>query len=1426
MDDKTLKDHELWSLCYECLISLQLGKDYPAYLCLESVYIDCSGKVLFVATPSKETFDSFYLAPEFEKQSVVTEKVCVYGVAAILWTAAKFNAPANEKLSLSRSLKKLLLSMAKRNSAERPSVKEALKICNDYLVHRGIASRKILTLLRNSILQNQHKEDASVSGMEFQTEEIEPSHSPLGNIDCTQESPRLGFVPLAGDSKLTAVKGPIPCQYSVNSKSPSKLPEAFTSPATHFKPIILTQHKEKTSTKMPTNTPTAKQLVKAMKHEIQKNKGMVSVKDIENDIVMEKSTMDFGTESIENNTNRSICLVSSGQTISPCNVSHTTEGKTDNISKTLSQAQKTNSSFCCSAVSTFPANNSILHQTSKSEMRTLAPIQSVMPEQDVPSDDKMKNCFREPAVLLNTESDRHSGDSLKFVTSPLQDTSTHMIGSNEDLKAKIKKFPGSEPSNDDFNGSVDTEDVASNSPLSNKCLFTQETLRTGIQAKTFTPIPHLTEISEDVHLSSSHILSCSLDAHMAIKSSSSNSICLLQKIVHLIQEEFAFDGYLENGEEAQAMGEYILSLNRLKFGTFTNAISEKFCDLYWDEKLLEQLYEVVNGDSPPLSRLTVRSNTGSGLTLPKMNKKNRKSPIHGTERSKDIREKNLLVSEEKIADIDETLSDNLYSDEEDQLHSNTEVIPGHDVNSIIPDAMDSKETASDISKEEGTLFLIENTLHVETCTISENLKERCNEEKEETEGHTTEVPEARLSVALWPTLSNMERKSCNPGWSSAFFGMECFNQDVKTYVKQLGQHSSSETQNIEAKMLELNQQLMMETKDFRKTKTFYQKLQQQERRSKGTDTKIVLPKLKEQLEEVKLKVEFLELAKKYLEVLHMEQWGLNSSVLPSLVSSSSQTDMLELKSTDINSLLTFHSLKDDQSHSNIRLQMLQAGTTMGLMAYLYNSNAVIEGYIQQFFYTFRYFTSPSDLFQFLTDRFDSAAHISLNQKRSTDCIKVLNRTLDLLQGWVEECYNVDFAQDIELVHKLEIFISTKVIPYDDRGQHLANLLHTCSKAKMVHKLSHLSFSAEDMKIEEDIQSLHSFSKKLSEENISRKSFKWKISKGSESTSPQHKERYYTIAAALPRPCYSSFAAELSGSCQKLDEKGLSMLTEYSPQHTAQQLTLLQQELFQDCHPVNFLNSRAFGVKDKSPAVTKSVSPEPVVIEGNSLFVPEYRQEHYLIQLIKYADNVGNWVSAEIVNCDTSKTQNGLITKCLLMAKCCYEWRNFATAMQILSGLENLIVRQLPAWKNLSSKALEIMEELTAVQVFLKSDSLCLMEGDSFRKQPTIPCACILAMHVQQVEIGSFTMANGTYKWPKLRKIAKVVSQIRAFQENPYVFTPDSEMQMYLRHRISHFSEVDIHVLAAENKTNFYQSSNELHSRKIQDTLRKVKATFQ
>uniref|UniRef100_A0A8C9AA62 Uncharacterized protein n=1 Tax=Prolemur simus TaxID=1328070 RepID=A0A8C9AA62_PROSS len=119
-----------------------------------------------------------------------------------------------------------------------------------------------------------------------------------------------------------------------------------------------------------------------------------------------------------------------------------------------------------------------------------------------------------------------------------------------------------------------------------------------------------------------------------------------------------------------------------------------------------------------------------------------------------------------------------------------------------------------------------------------------------------------------------------------------------------------------------------------------------------------------------------------------------------------------------------------------------------------------------------------------------------------------------------------------------------------------------------------------------------------------------------------------------------------------------------------------------------------------------------------------------------------------------------------------------------------------------------------------------MEGRRFRAQPTLPSARLLAMHIQQLETGGFTMTNGAHRWGKLRNIAKVVSQVHAFQENPYTFSPDPKLQSYLKQRIARFSGADISTLAADSRANFHQVSTEKHSRKIQDKLRRMKATFQ
>lgn len=80
--------------------------------------------------------------------------------------------------------------------------------------------------------------------------------------------------------------------------------------------------------------------------------------------------------------------------------------------------------------------------------------------------------------------------------------------------------------------------------------------------------------------------------------------------------------------------------------------------------------------------------------------------------------------------------------------------------------------------------------------------------------------------------------------------------------------------------------------------------------------------------------------------------------------------------------------------------------------------------------------------------------------------------------------------------------------------------------------------------------------------------------------------------------------------------------------------------------------------------------------------------------------------------------------------------------------------------------------------------------------------------------------------PRRRNIAKVVSQVHAFQENPYTFAPDPKLQSYLKQRIARFSGADVSVLAADSRAALHHMSSEKHSRKIQDKLRRMKATFQ
>ncbi|KAE8280313.1 hypothetical protein D5F01_LYC20872 [Larimichthys crocea] len=1338
---RRLTVNELWALCYTCLSSLQTYIDFPAYLCLDTVHVGCEGEVLFLKPKNIGSRDEFYLAPEYQEHGIVTEKVCVYGVAAILWATAKFSLSPNQKLAMPRKLKRLLLEMAKRTPIERPTIVMAKKSCRDYLSRQGTNAETVWSNLISRVHPPASCDADNLSAAEAHQSSCE---------DSAQNS--SGFVPMATESRLAPVPGPVPHSYPVKSKE-LQLPEAFTSTATHFTPIILT------------------------------NEGDSEEEGQHIEAAIE-GTVDGFTTSSGQVGERDFDFTSHSEYPYPTEPNlHTQELPVNQAAVTTASSDKmlVNSTFTLPDISSFEVslpqplstnlngcgvfNNYLFRQDPTTGHLSLVPVQVRAPESLLGLDINL-SLVPQPLQGLITVPENSDGPSVNSVNVPVRPEP-------QDYSPPSPYFKGS---------SIDSD-----SPLehSTPMAYNGQTNQ-GTQGENQSPSE---SISPKVHPA-------------------------LQEVIDLLKGEFSLDGYLDNGHEDISMGEYIFSLKDLQYHTFASVVKERFSDLYWEEDLLGVLHCLVNyspstlGSNEQTPSKAVKRATLTQPLIATVWGEKREVCLHGClDLNGNIHTSSpAAVDPWKGTEAQSCCGKNETALEDFELRSEESQhrlcqgrgvsIDGSDTG--VMEGGDHSAGGSDESPSEAE-FLSGREEGLAQAHYGQ-MSPDCSVDMEDSDSLVSERLLLPGSRAEEPGLS------FSPAWALAFFGEDCFSQEVIQYAMNLGQHTGSPC--LDVKMQELQQQLIIETRNLKKTRNFYQKLIQQERKNKGSESKLMLSKLKAQFEELRSKVVFLDGVKKYLEILSVDQWGLEVSLLPSLAVCGPGS--LDLQSSEDPSVLSFGTSKGKTT--------LQAGSPLGLMAYLYARfsqslrRGAVEGYIQQFLYTFRFLCTPEQLLQFIMDKFISAARQGPDM--SGDSEKIFHRSLDVLHYWITDCRQVDFTPKSSLVDTVENFLNTEVIPVDSRGEALLVALHSPpSPTSSQGRGSLISFEEED-----DSACVHS-----STEDLGRK---WRFSRVVEPSASLPKEKAFSIAAALPMPCYGSMLDDLSNVCLHSEERLPFSQNEYSAQHIAQQLTLLQQEMFQGCHPVHFLNSRIQGVRDKVFTPNKNVSQHIPSAEGSSLLVCEGTASgSYLQQLLTYAEGVSNWISAEIVICDSVKTQVGLLTKYLWIGKHCYESRNFATAMQVLGGLENMIVRQLPAWKHLSSKVCEILEELRAVQVFLKSDDLCLMGGEHTRRRPTLPSEHILAMHVQQLEIGAFTLTTGAYKWTKLRSIAKVVSQVHAFQEAVFPYSPDRELQAYLRRRIARLATSDIHLLAAGNDANFQQSS-ERQTRRIQDTLKRVKATFQ
>lgn len=75
------------------------------------------------------------------------------------------------------------------------------------------------------------------------------------------------------------------------------------------------------------------------------------------------------------------------------------------------------------------------------------------------------------------------------------------------------------------------------------------------------------------------------------------------------------------------------------------------------------------------------------------------------------------------------------------------------------------------------------------------------------------------------------------------------------------------------------------------------------------------------------------------QIMYAEQWGVESSILPIIIHNG-RTDAMDVAPTDESSVLVYYNTEKHKCNNQNGIRVLQAGTPLGLMAYLYSRYSV------------------------------------------------------------------------------------------------------------------------------------------------------------------------------------------------------------------------------------------------------------------------------------------------------------------------------------------------------------------------------------------------------------------------------------------------------------------------------------------------------
>jgi hypothetical protein len=218
------------------------------------------------------------------------------------------------------------------------------------------------------------------------------------------------------------------------------------------------------------------------------------------------------------------------------------------------------------------------------------------------------------------------------------------------------------------------------------------------------------------------------------------------------------------------------------------------------------------------------------------------------------------------------------------------------------------------------------------------------------------------------------------------------------------------------------------------------------------------------------------------------------------------------------------------------------------------------------------------------------------------------------------------------------------------------------------------------------------------------------------------------------------------------------LVEFDPLEVAQQMTLMENELFQGIQTWEFLN-QGWLKADKEER-----SPN-------------------LLKMIRFSNTISSWISTEILQEENIRKRVNVIDSVIAIAQAVRKLNNYNGLMEILAGLSNSGVGRLKkTWEMFNQLKKRRLVELDELRALISTDGNFKLYRESFSKSipPKIQYLGGVLTDMVFVEDGNPTrLENGDINWTKCERVFEVLQPIKLAQQEKYAFPVNAALIDYI-----------------------------------------------